>query len=420
MVIILYALWSFLYLAFTINVFRPYSVPTQARATFLSFLFSWLFGDLAFHWILLDIIIVCAFWQFVGLSGHWEELLTALHLVCWFALTIRIFFLFELRELSQRQLESALGEDFEKRILPELIVNPKSESKVDWKLYWNPMRLLQDPKIKWIQDIVFYEEPGIRLKLDIFCSKDRKSHQPVLLQIHGGGWTIGTKNQGIPLMVRMAKQGWACVAITYRLSPKAIFPDHIIDCKRAIHWIQKNAEEYGFDSECVFVTGGSAGGHLAALTALTGNYKPFQPNFEEVDTSIQGCVAFYGVYNWLAPFSFKFLYPLMADLLKMVTRTTPEKNPTTFESASPFHHITKEAPPFLVIQGETDALIPMHEAEEFYQKLKDISQNNVGFLKLPLLEHAFDNLPTVPTQMILPTIEKFLLLTYSDFLRTKK
>ena len=89
---------------------------------------------------------------------------------------------------------------------------------------------------------------------------------PVLLQIHGGAWVIGDKSQqGLPLMLHLAAEGWVCVAINYRLSPKATWPEHLIDCKRALAWVREHIAEYGGDPDLICVTGGSAGGHLAAM-----------------------------------------------------------------------------------------------------------------------------------------------------------
>ena len=94
----------------------------------------------------------------------------------------------------------------------------------------------------------------------------------MLFQIHGGGWVIGSKNeQALPLMYHLARAGWVCVSVDYRLSPQATFPDHLVDCKRALAWVREHVAEYGGDPDFVVVTGGSAGGHLAALVALTPN-----------------------------------------------------------------------------------------------------------------------------------------------------
>ena len=116
-----------------------------------------------------------------------------------------------------------------------------------------------------------------------------RAKRPALLQIHGGGWVIGDKReQGIPLLTHLAAQGWVGFNANYRLSPAATFPDHLVDCKRAIAWIREHADEYGVDPDFLCVTGGSAGGHLTALVGLTVGDPRFQPGFEDADTSVRG------------------------------------------------------------------------------------------------------------------------------------
>ena len=110
----------------------------------------------------------------------------------------------------------------------------------------------------------------------------------MLLQIHGGAWVIGNKRQqALPLMHHLAAHGWVCVAANYRLSPRATFPDHLIDVKLALGWIHEHIDSYGGDPEFVAITGGSAGGHLASLAALTANHPEYQPGFEPAETSVK-------------------------------------------------------------------------------------------------------------------------------------
>ena len=120
----------------------------------------------------------------------------------------------------------------------------------------------------------------------------------MLLQVHGGAWTIGKKEQqGIPLMQHLAAKGWVCVAINYRLSPRDPWPAQVVDVKKAIHWIREHIAEYGGDPDYIAITGGSAGGHLTALAALTPNDPEWQPGFEDADTSVQLAIPHYGVYD---------------------------------------------------------------------------------------------------------------------------
>ena len=83
-------------------------------------------------------------------------------------------------------------------------------------------------------------------------------------------------------MSRMVELGWICVSINYSKSPRSKFPAHIIDVKRAIAWVRENIADYGGDPDFIAITGGSAGGHLASLAALTPNDPMFQPGFENV------------------------------------------------------------------------------------------------------------------------------------------
>ena len=120
----------------------------------------------------------------------------------------------------------------------------------------------------------------------------------MLLQVHGGGWTIGKKDQqGIPLMQHLAAKGWVCVAINYRLAPRDPFPAQIIDVKKGIAWIRENIASYGGDPDYIAITGGSAGGHLTALAAVTPNDPEWQPGFEDADTSVQVAIPHYGIYD---------------------------------------------------------------------------------------------------------------------------
>src|ERR1019366_8120529 len=119
-----------------------------------------------------------------------------------------------------------------------------------------------------------------------------------MVYIHGGAWVTGDKReQGKPMMYELVQRGWVAVAINYRLSPKAVWPAHIVDAKKAVAWVRSHIADYGGDPSFIAVSGGSAGGHLSALLALTPGDPAFQPGFEEADTSVNACVPFYGVMD---------------------------------------------------------------------------------------------------------------------------
>ena len=149
------------------------------------------------------------------------------------------------------------------------------------------------------RNIDYWGDGRKRHRLDIYRSRLAPPGQaPVMVYIHGGAWMIGEKReQGKPMMYELVARGWVCVAINYRLSPKATWPDHIVDAKRAVAWVKEHIAEYGGDPSFVAVSGGSAGGHLCALLALSAGDPAFQPGFEEADTAVDACVPFYGVMD---------------------------------------------------------------------------------------------------------------------------
>ena len=115
-------------------------------------------------------------------------------------------------------------------------------------------------------------------------------------------------------MSRLVEQGWICVSIDYRKSPRNAWPAHIIDVKRALAWVRQNIADYGGDPDFITVTGGSAGGHLASLVALTANDERLQPGFEDVDTTVQAAAPYYGVYDLTDD---KKMHEMMMQFLEM-------------------------------------------------------------------------------------------------------
>lgn len=256
-----------------------------------------------------------------------------------------------------------------------------------------------------------YTEGGRRAHLDIYRPRDRDlAGAPVLIQVHGGGWTIGTKEeQGLILMNRMAQQGWICVAANYRLAPKHRFPTQIIDVKRAIAWVHENIAQYGGDPTYVAITGGSAGGHLAALAALTPGLADYQPGFEEADTSISACVSFYGIYD-VAGLSGMQSAIDMRDrfLAPWVFDKDPQTDLEEFVRASPLAHVDEHAPDFFVIHGRNDTLAPVEQARALVASLRERSEATVTYAEIPGAQHAFDVFSSIRSQHTIGAVQRWL------------
>jgi acetyl esterase/lipase len=255
-----------------------------------------------------------------------------------------------------------------------------------------------------------YGDHGERNHLDIYQPEElREGGFPVLLQVHGGAWMVGEKHQqALPLMYHLASRGWLCVACNYRLSPAASFPDHIVDVKRSIAWIRENAAEYGGNPDFLAITGGSAGGHLSALAALTPNHRDWQPGFEDADTSLQAAVPVYGVYDFLDREDIRGTMSMEEVLAKYVMKTSPATDREAWEQASPLSHVRADAPPTFLLQGTHDSLVWVEEARTFAGQLRAASEQVVVYGELPGAQHAFEIFHSVRTEHTIDAIAAFL------------
>jgi acetyl esterase/lipase len=254
-----------------------------------------------------------------------------------------------------------------------------------------------------------YAAGGRRFELDIYHHRDQPAGAPVLLQVHGGAWVIGNKDQqGIPLMLHMAARGWVCVAVNYPLSPRARWPDHLVALKRAMQWIREHSQGYGADPSFVAVTGGSAGGHLAAMVGLTGGDASLQPGFETVDTSVQACVPHYGVYDFTEESGAKYTTQRLDSLLRRYVMSRDARYPDDYRAASPLFRISADAPPFLVVHGRNDTLVPVVEARTFVDRLRETAKNPVAYAEIAGAQHAFDIFPSLRSAGVVRGVARFL------------
>jgi acetyl esterase/lipase len=257
-------------------------------------------------------------------------------------------------------------------------------------------------------DISYGPHGGANL-LDIWRRPDldRGGRAPVLLQVPGGAWTTGSKRgQAHPLMSHLADLGWVCVSINYRLSPRNTWPDHIVDVKQAIGWVKDNIGRYGGDPDFIAITGGSAGGHLSSLAALTPNRPEFQPGFEDADTSVQAAIPFYGVYDFTADGA---VHPQMLSFVaKTVMKAPRAQCSTLFPAASPITYVGPQAPPFFVLHGRNDVFIPVEQAKSFVSRLREVSTEPVVYAELTVAQHAFDIFGSARAGHAAVAVERFL------------
>jgi acetyl esterase/lipase len=228
--------------------------------------------------------------------------------------------------------------------------------------------------------------------LDVWRPKELPAQPaPVMIFVPGGAWVHGGRIlQGYALMSHMADLGWVCLSIDYRVAPNHPWPQHITDVKTAIAWARANVDKFGGDRNFVAIAGTSAGGHLAALAGLTPNDAEYQVDLPDgSDTSVDAVVGIYGRYDWEDRSTVE--RARFVDFLeRVVVKRKIAKRPEIFRNASPIARIHDSAPPFLVIHGGGDTVIPVQQARDFVEKLGNVSRSAVSYAELPGAGHGFD------------------------------
>ena len=249
---------------------------------------------------------------------------------------------------------------------------------------------LRDRRYLYRRAVHYGDQPA--QVLDVWRRKDLPAGPaPVLIFVPGGAWVHGTSMlQGTALLSRMAELGWVCLAINYRVSPHHRWPRHIIDVKTAIAWARANVDKFGGDRNFVAVAGCSAGGHLSALAGLT----PGDPQYEAklpdgADSSVDAVVGIYGRYDW-EDRSTRERAQFVEFLERVVVKRSITRHPEVFRDASPIARAHRNAPPFLVIHGSKDSVIPVEQARSFVERMRATSHSMVGYLELPGAGHGFD------------------------------
>lgn len=232
---------------------------------------------------------------------------------------------------------------------------------------------------------------------------------PVLIFVPGGAWVHGRRMlQGYALLSHLAEQGWVCLSIDYRVSPHHRWPRHLVDVKTAVAWARANVDKFGGNRNFVALAGASAGGHLAALAGLTGNDPDFVAELPPgADTSVDAVVGLYGRYDWQdrsTPERAQFVNFLESVVVRRPIRSHPE----VYRKASPIARVHPQAPPFLVVHGTRDGVIPVAQARGFVERLRSVSQSAVGYLELPGAGHGFDMTDGARTGAMSTAIRLFL------------
>jgi acetyl esterase/lipase len=223
------------------------------------------------------------------------------------------------------------------------------------------------PNIEAYKDLVYVPGGDKRQSLDLYVPARSDEPLPLIVWIHGGGWKYGSKN--VCPVLAWTQKGYVVASINYRLSRDAKFPAQIRDCEAAIGWLREKARKYHIDRDRVVAWGESAGGHLASLVGTAWDAAEWDSRQEKGTGRVEAVIDWYG----------------RSDLTPVSTNPAFADSPSAFllggcgdevarlsREASPILHVSKDDPPFLIMHGDQDKVVPLRQSQAFAEALKKV------------------------------------------------
>jgi acetyl esterase/lipase len=242
--------------------------------------------------------------------------------------------------------------------------DPQAQAKAQAQIQAN------DAKI--IRNLEYVPGGHERQKLDLYIpSKSSDKPFPLIVWVHGGAFRAGSKEN--PPARQFTSLGFAVASINYRLSQHAIFPAQIEDCKAAIRFLRANAKKYNLDPTRIGVWGASAGGHLVAMLGTTGDDKSFDkgPNLEQ-SSAVQAVCDFFGPtdFSKMSAFPSEMNHDAPDSPEAQLIGGPVQEKKEACQRANPITYVTRKDPPFLIVHGDKDPLVPLNQSQILYDALK--------------------------------------------------
>ncbi|MBV6397378.1 MAG: Acetyl esterase [Anaerolineales bacterium] len=214
-----------------------------------------------------------------------------------------------------------------------------------------------------LADVTYCTMDGVELKMDFYYPETATQPLPVAMYVHGGGWRKGDKERGAggAELPALQQAGFLAVAVNYRLAPEYELPAMIEDVKCAVRFLRAHADEYNLDPNRIGVFGGSAGGHLVSMLGTTDESAGFDVGeYLEYSSRVQAVVDMFGPVD---------LTDIVADDSETVQSALGD-----FDSAlaSPVTYVTPDDPPFLIIHGDADKLVPLEQSQSLLAALQAV------------------------------------------------
>ena len=247
------------------------------------------------------------------------------------------------------------------------------------------------------RDLAYVTDGHERQKLDLYVPETGEN-LPLIIWIHGGAWRGGDKTHYMP--IEYLKAGYAGASLNYRLSQHAIFPAQIEDVKAAVRWLRANAETYRLDPNRFAAWGSSAGGHLVAMLGTAGDVKEFEVGENlEVSSRVQAVVDYFGPTDFLQMDAHRLPNGLVHDVPdspeSQLVGEPIQEHQDRVARANPVTYVSKDAPPFLIVHGDKDPLVPYQQSVLLNDALEKVGVP-VTFYKVEGGGHGWFKDPKVP------------------------
>ena len=239
------------------------------------------------------------------------------------------------------------------------------------------------PNIAEFKNIEYKNINGKSLQLDIYKAKNLAQPAPLLVFIHGGGWKSGQREDYKSYLNPFAQKGYITATVSYRLLPDSVYPACVEDIADAVQWLFNHSENYGYDPDRVVLIGGSAGAHLALLTAYGWTKNGTGINSSENKHKIKAVVDIYG------PTDLTTEYARNQSVVTNFLGHTYSENPTVFKRASPIFYLDKNVSPTMIFHVTSDQIVPYSQSDLLKTKLDSLGVP-VVYYKLPLWPHTMD------------------------------
>ena len=252
---------------------------------------------------------------------------------------------------------------------------------------------------------------GTKLVLDVWLSDvaiTTASSSPAVVKVHGGGWTGGSRGQGMDWIRWLNQLGYHVFDIEYRMPPPERWKDEVGDIKCALGWVAANALKYPVDPARISIMGNSAGGNLAMLAAYSMGDPRLSPSCDVPTVRVKSVVNLYGPVDLTLFYGSSGSLTIVQNAMRQYIGGSPTQYPDRYRAVSPLSYISAKTPPTITLLGTSDHGVPTDQARSLDQVLRQAGVTYETYL-LPGNDHGFEvNWGGFGAQFARDKIEAFL------------